>query len=76
MLTKFKRLINLQIKPRVSDEKISGGESSGTTSQTLPPQSSMFHQITPSQPLALKHNREVAELEDLGGNVQQLFRHF
>lgn len=60
----------------MGDEEISGGESSGTTSQTLPPQSSMFHQITPPQPVALKHSGEVAELEALGGKVQHLFRHF
>jgi len=35
--------------------------SSGTTSQTLPPQSSMFHQIMPPEPLALKHSGEVAK---------------
>ena len=43
------------------EEENSGGGSSDTTSQTFPPQSSMFHQIMPLQPLALKHSREVAE---------------
>ena len=35
--------------------------SSGTTSQTFPPQSPMFHQIKPPQPLTLKHSGDVAE---------------
>jgi len=45
----------------MGEEENSGGGSLGTTSQTLLPQTSMFHQIMPPKPLALKLSREVAK---------------